>query len=44
MMCLVMGEPFTDYDPGFIPSRNNWVSPVELSEAEAITTIAPAQT
>ncbi len=44
MMCLVMGEPFTDYDPGFIPSRNNWVSPVELSEAEAITSIVPAQT
>ena len=44
VMCLVVGEPFRDYDPGLIPSRNNWVSPDELSEAGAIASIVPAQT
>jgi hypothetical protein len=44
VMCLLTGEPFTDYDPGLIPSRNNWVSPDELQEAVAITTIATAPT
>jgi hypothetical protein len=33
IMAQMTGEPFTDYDPGLIPRRNNWIKPHEFTEA-----------
>ena len=33
IMAQMTGEPFTDYDPGLIPKRNNWIKPHEFTEA-----------
>jgi len=27
------GETFTDFDPGLIPKRNNWINPHEFEES-----------